>query len=656
MSILSSLRRRLPWFAGALTPWVIAWLLLGLRQVPSLVESPHPFLKGMKLTGVVLEAVREWALLALFAYLIVGLLTALITLTWTGMGQKEGGQVGSLSFWEGTRIGVATLFWTHGVLFLWVPATLGTIAGLKSLPVGLDLLLLLGLGALLILRYFPRQSRWWYLRWVGCLVTLTGLLYIPHDVFRRMAPSSASLSSKDRRLLVLGVDSLQKTLVDQAYRRGGAPAGVEPVCAVPATRMAWNSLLGGNPDLILRDILMPYRSEIDNPGRLALLEYGREKGLRVAFVIDDALTPTYGLQPTYFSEIMEPSGGWKHWFSLGLGHTWPIYSWAENYCNPVETNNPWSDTEAFFRDVGRSVQRNHWTNAHLCELHEPIFSRFAELQELGRWTWLLQSPSNFISYQTFESAQKDRFRKVGKWSDPKEHYLLRTLTILRALRPHLDQWTLKYPSLSGVLTADHGETHVEITDGQGRFLTHLPGVHGFLLDADSIRVPMYPFGQTKPTLGPGSVYSWFNLRDDIGRWASSKEGPLEMTADEKGWLIQSPTVRPTHLEGSSQANEEADERGIRPDNLASLVFLTPMGTWYAEDPPKGKAPWKLSTALARGDRLITFNPIGKGKQMRTEFQGYRPVDSHPVSDEDMAKEVSSFQGHVPKPWTPPTSP
>ena len=202
------------------------------------------------------------------------------------------------------------------------------------------------------------------------------------------------------------------------------------------------------------------------------------KGLRTAFVINDSLTPSFGLQPSLFSDVVEPDGGWKYWFTLGYGTCWPAYSWIQNYFSPVETTNAWSDSEVFWRDLDRTLEGHHWVSSHDCELHVPITLKRAELQTLDPWRWLLHSAKAYHPYTTAAEINQDRSRLNWR-ADALLHYQIRIHRLIDSLAPHLEAWNLQYPQLSGVVTSDHGEEHVPLVIS-GKVVSHLNGLHGFL--------------------------------------------------------------------------------------------------------------------------------------------------------------------------------
>ena len=132
-------RNKFQWFLGVMTVWAAAWMLLGARAAVIIREQPHPFLRDVKLTGAMLVAITNWAFTALAVMLAIGLIQGLLTLLF--LVEKDGIRI---SFKKGLIIGLGNLLWSHGLLYLLVPAALDSLPGLKHIPMIMNLLLFFG--------------------------------------------------------------------------------------------------------------------------------------------------------------------------------------------------------------------------------------------------------------------------------------------------------------------------------------------------------------------------------------------------------------------------------------------------------------------------------------------------------------------------------
>ncbi len=647
--------QRLRWLLGLWAAWSTMWLLQGLRSLWLLGENPHPFLPTMKYTGVMLRAVGEWALGALIAYLILGTIFGFLGFLCLRAGSHETADEGTLlTFRKGAWMGLGSGLWIHGCLFAMVPGTLANLPLLRWAPMALVLLLFLGLGAwaLFAAMHQPGGTRPWA-RVGAALGGMTLVLMLPHDLFRRHMSEAPALPATAPRMLILGVDGLRRDVADEVAPAFRTPEGIQPVVAVPATRIAWNMLLGGDPETLTHSFVIPFRREWRTPHALPLLEEAKAKGLRASFLIDDATTLAFGLTTAPFAEVREPFGGWKHFFSAGAGFTWPVYSWIENYLSPVETTNPWSEPRYYFRDVARSLSRNQWVSAHTCQLHAPFFLRARELQAFRPWIWLGQSARSYSSYQSTEQAQTDGLSRQGLRADPAEHYRIRSAQLLLELEPHLAQWSRDFPALSGALTSDHGETHFALMGAEGRAVTHLTGVHGFFLDAPSVRVPLIPLGRTENHLPTGAVYSWFHLRDGIRTWIQD-QAPLKLQVPpgETGWSFQWQFLYPEHAFGPEPKAPAGIPQAVTARDIVQSTYLLPDGTWYLADPPANAPPHRMCHAFLRGDEMVTYTPRFDGRWERILWKGYEGQSPTVVDGEALEREKATFQGGHPRALTP----
>ncbi|MBP1771697.1 MAG: hypothetical protein H6P99_860 [Holophagaceae bacterium] len=646
----AGLRARLTWILGILAIWTLGWLALGLRFLLMVGANPHPFLPELSYTGVMLKAVAEWAFHAFLAYAGLGLLGGLILFLWQRVGIQDSLDH-HLGWKRGLWVGLGSFLWIHGLLYLDVPAALGMIQGLQHIPMGLTLLLLLAGGLLALARGFQAQwrSAW---RLAGGALTLLLLLHLPHDLFRRMVPQADKVAPTERRLLVLGIDGLRQDVAEAAMPDWKAPGGCQPVVAVPATRLTWNILLGADPEAFQYHRVIPFRSELENPPQPGLLDAARAKGQRTIFLIDDSTTLSFVLSRAPFDRVYEPSGGWKHFFTVGAGSCWPVYSWAENYLTYIETTNPWSDDRSFFREVERSLAQHQWVSAHTCQLHAPFFLRRDEIQELRPWSWLLHAPRSYLPYQTLEQAEKDRYRRQGGRANPVNHYRIRVKRILNDLAPMLRRWEADYPGLSGVVTSDHGEEHTPVVTPDDTLVTFLTGIHGFTLVPDSLKVPLHPFGKTVTHLGPRDIYSWLDLRDDLGRWIQGT-GPLALTRNgPEGWLLSFPTVQAVHTQPKEVRDQGGvDGAGMKPQDFVRGTYLGFKGYWFMDTPPNlDRHEMELSWALIQPDKTITFNPIGKGRYLKGVYTGYKVETMDEIPTESIQKILDGFSGKRPGPW------
>lgn len=637
---------------GVLVPWAGVWLLMGLRALPVLLESPHPFLSELKLTGVMLRAVAEWAGLALLGHLALGGLLGWPVL-WLFQ-RKESGAV--KGFRSALAIGAGTVLLFHGWLYLQAPAALGSLPAVRRLPFALSYALLFAGGAWLLWRSQPRRRR--KMAAVAFAVGLgAAVAWLPHDLVRRWKPAPEALSVEEPRLLLLSFDALRRDTLERVRPDWALPAGVQAVCAAPSTRVAWDTYFGADPGPLVRGLLVPTYSEWKTADRLKLVEFARRRGARSAFLINDSLSPAYGLGPHPFHEVIEPGGGWKYWLTLGYGTCWPVYSFLQNFGNPIETTNPWADSRALWRDVDRALERNHWVSVHACDLHAPVRMNLAEFRASHGWYWLLRTPNRYRAYENGLQVVADQGARLGPDSSAFQHYETRSRRLINEIAPWMDRWSVRYPSLSGALTSDHGEQFPAIRDAKGELKSTYTGIHGFNPPSpEDLAVPLKPFGATTTDLSPGETFSWLDLRDASLAWLVTG-GPLRLKGSPEGWRIDFIAVRADHVDeyplGKSLG---ARAEGVRPDDLPGRYLLHANGLWLAGDEtPKTLEPLPVFSAISRGDNWDFFFPMeGKMWEHRI-YSKDRLVSSKSLEANDLERQLAAFPAHRPGPLRPPAA-
>lgn len=640
---------RIWWLLGVLSSWALVWFLLGIRVVFQLKDKPHPFLPQIELTRTILRASVEWALAALAAYAGIGLLLALVAKLLTS--DRHGRNLPQhLSFTAGARIALGTALFFHGVLFTLVPMGMVGLPLLKRLPMGLLLLLFLGSGAWMIWKVYRAESPGLApARAAAFLAFLCLLPQVPHDLFRRSMPLPPPLPPETPRVLIFGVDGLRTDILERHMPEWKTPGNAMAACVAPATRRSWSLLLGKDPVKLRNSIIMPFKGDLGHPEDFKLLAQARAKGLRTAWAIDDSLTAGFGNQPNLFTTVRESPGGWKYWYTLGMGTIFPVYSWSQNYLAPVENTNPWADIRAYYRDLGRLVETHHWVFAHTCALHEPMRSTFSELQLIRPWRWLLDSPWSYRSYLNVAEAEADGFARGDTRSSALIHFSARARRILKDLQPAIRDWEGRFPALSGVLTADHGEFHIELRSPEGELITHLEGYHGFSLEPYSLWVPLHPFGRTQQAFKPNDNFTWVELRNALAK--SVGGAPLHLEARNGPLLIQFPTIRATHIESEAEKERKTKEgAGIDPREILQSLYVFPNGMWFASDLNEELFRNRpMSSGLVRGDSLLLFNPVGLDHYERQELKGFKVLSTRVVEKAEMDRELEPFLKCLPEP-------
>lgn len=630
----------LNWLLGLGCAWALTWLLLGGQMIPILFSGkPHPFLDGAGWNSVLAYAIAEWLIKTLSTYLVMGLITGLVLRVGYQLVLPRKTQIIE-NFRSGFWIGLGTALWVHGNLYASVPTALSNLPLLRQLPM-IVLLLAMLVGGLWILIAKANQSGKRGILGMGLGVTcLTLLLTLPHDVFRAMAPDTEPLSPTEPRLVLLGLDAVRRDVFETANPEWAAPSDLQTVTPIPSTRLLWNHLLGADPEIMKNALVVPNMREFINADHLTLVSRAENKKIKSAFLINDSTTLAFGLQSTWFTTVLEPQGGWKYWFTLGFGTTWPVFSWVENFISNIETSNAWSDPNAYIRDTKRAIKGHNWVNSHYCALHAPFHLTAEELHGWRGWRWLWEAPVCYRTFPGINEAESPLSHQFGWRADAKIHYGIRVKSIINKMKPFISQIKSQYPNLSGVIFSDHGEKHPLVMQSESKRMIHLDGIHGFRADGESLLIAFHPFGKARTEFHPNDVFSLTDLRDSINAWLKNTNQPLLLKAQADGWLFEFISVHAMHLD-----NENPDEDlGIKPRDLVQMVSLSKSGRWFIETDGPMPDSIRKSTVIARGRELITFDPAPKGNWDRSVWIGFQRINKARVTPASREKEIAAFEG------------
>jgi hypothetical protein len=294
--------------------------------------------------------------------------------------------------------------------------------------------------------------------------------------------------------------------------------------------------------------------------------------------------------------------------------------------------------------------------SHTCQLHAPFYARRDELQVLRPWRWLLHTAYAYQSYQEIGEAERTHFDRQDGRSNPKNSYRIRMERLLRLTQPALNGWTARFPALSGVLTADHGEAFLPIITPDGTLVNYFTGVHGFNLTPETILVPLHPFGTTQTRgLHPGA-FSWFDLRQCLKDWVDQPDALRLKQMNLEGWLLSAPSIQMVHTQTADQLPPRTASAGMTPAALAQQTLLSDAGIWFMTEPPPGSEQPVSAHALITGQGMVTFNPVGGGHWAREVWQGYNLKGGSDRTTEAMDKELATFPGIRPEQVFPPSLP
>ncbi|HEU4950482.1 MAG TPA: hypothetical protein VFT46_00945, partial [Holophagaceae bacterium] len=291
------------------------------------------------------------------------------------------------AFW--TTLGLVGL--VHGLLWWQVPTTLWVLLGINRLPMGLALALIFALCALALLRglaWIPG----WGLRKALLLPACLGLAWLSLWAPQRLeqliwAPEHPV--GHPARVVMISLDGLrQDTAMEAGFSRAHGFKSYNAYAAIPATRLEWSILWGGDARRYSVGNLFPSLDELEGKAPYEILEAAKAKGLKARFYIDDGGTVGLTDRAEAFDEVGMPAPGWENFLNSNLAVHIPMYAAWMNVLRIFPTTTPWTPLDLGLKaalDRGRGAD---WVMYHSCLAHQPIFLTRQELGAIPRW-WRL---------------------------------------------------------------------------------------------------------------------------------------------------------------------------------------------------------------------------------------------------------------------------
>lgn len=511
--------------------------------------------------------------------------------------------------------------WLHTVLWWQVPTALWVVPGLRRIPFLALFPVLVALSLMFAGKVLRRHGLSWWRSGV-CLAawfalwTLPGLLPQVLPV-PRMTPRPGN---QPCRVLLIGLDGLRS---DTFLAGAGQLKGLRyenSYTVIPATRLLWHILWGGDPLFYTVGHMAPSIEELEHPDTLTILKDASSKGWKPRFYIDDGGTIGLAERKMDLDDALAPAEGWENFVNSNLAVSFPLYAAWENWFKPFPTTNPWAPLDAGLREALRLGHGSGLVMFHSCLAHQPIFLNRSELAQTGRW-WTLPP----IAYQPLVTRMQV-LRFQAEHPDPRTNpfltYRIRMNAILRAWEPvwnALDQ-DPDYRGAVRVLFSDHGERfhHVGPNDFQ------LQGVHGFNLDSWECRATMLVAGQgfsdeIVPQPRPSST-SLLALRDGIRRLLDGK-GAFD--ADFLEHAYSTAPIRFHTIDQSNFVDDPPRYREMKENDLAVHTFIGSHGLWYTKyDQVAQERAKDVSVGLASGPDLWIYKPLVKGGADEFHYRSY----------------------------------
>lgn len=552
-------------------------------------------------------------------YLGAGILLWLLSLAWGALLDRAWGGVWGRdwSFRAAFGLTLAAFAWIHVVLWWRVPSALWVIPGLQHLPflAAFPLLILAVVGPLA--RVAGR--RWGRRAWIlvpGWLLLWTALAQVPLMLGRRV--EAHPQGGRPVQALLLGVDGLRPLDAGTPLAAWAGTQYPHAYTMVPATRLFYSLLWGGDPTQYSVGHALPSEGEFNGDLRYTLLEAYQAKGLKVRFYIDDGGTiGLAGRALKLFDETAMPAAGWENFVNSNLAVHLPFYASWLDALRVFPSTNPWSSLDAGLRTALERGRGADLVMFHSCHLHQPIFLTREELAELPRW-WTLK-PLALRPVPGLPAIRPEDVDNTDPRRDPLGTYRIRVRHLLAAWKPLWEGLAQDpdYAQATRVLFADHGERFYHATE-----TLRLQGTHGYDLDPWEVRIPFLVAGPGFGT-GPGSdrAVDALELRDAVagrllqGRPITPVDFGARPFAAVRYHTLKTDTMRP-------------DPEGVRylsydSKKIVHGAALLPHGIWVLRYQASMEERQRaVSLARAEGERLEVFKPLEGGGAHQLTYQGY----------------------------------
>jgi hypothetical protein len=421
------------------------------------------------------------------------------------------------------------------------------------------------------------------------------------------------------QVLLLGIDALRPDIAE--------PEGLETwsgmhypnaYTMVPATRLFYSLLWGGDPAQFSIGTALPSEEEIDGKLRYALLDAYRARGLKARFYIDDGGTiGLAGRGSNFFDDTAMPAAGWENFVNSNLAVHLPLYaSWLDTL-RVFPSTNPWAGLEAGLKETLERGRGADVVMFHSCHLHQPIFLSRPELQDIPHW-WTLR-PLDLRPVPGLPAIRAGDEANTDIRRDPLGTYRVRVRHLLAAWKPIWQdlQRDPDYAQATRVLFADHGERFYHATE-----TLRLQGTHGYDLDPWELRVPFVVAGPAfKDGPGPRRAVDMLELRDAMALMLLEKRPITPASFGSRPFAAVRYHTLSTDI-------YRPDPDGIHylaydSKNIVQGAAMLPHGVWLLRfQAGLDERQKEISVARAEDDRLDVYKPLVGGGAHHITYQGF----------------------------------
>lgn len=648
MLLLRRLRLLAPFLAGSFV------LLLSLAALWTYYRGPAVGLSGFVADGLHNPTARAFAISLLLRevlplYLGAGILLWLVSLAWGTIFDRNWGQ----NWGFGTAFGLtlAAIAWIHLALWWRVPSALWVIPVVQHLPFFLTF-------PLLILLIVGPMARWASLRWgrrawylvPGWLLIWSALAQTPFLLSRRIPTEPPG--RRPVQILLLGIDALRPDIAEpEGLGTWSGTHYPNAYTMVPATRLFYSLLWGGDPAQFSIGTALPSEEEINGKLRYALLDAYRARGLKVRFYIDDGGTiGLAGRGSSFFDDTAMPAAGWENFVNSNLAVHLPLYaSWLDTL-RVFPSTNPWAALEAGLRETLERGRGADVVMFHSCHLHQPIFLSRPELQDIPHW-WTLR-PMDLRPVPGLPAVRPEDVANTDVRKDPLGTYRIRVRHLLTTWKPMWQdlQRDPDYAQATRVLFADHGERFYHATE-----TLRLQGTHGYDLDPWELRVPFVVAGPAfRNGSGPRQAVDMLELRDAMALKLLAQKPITPASFGSRPFAA----VRYHTLSTDIYRPDPDGVHYLAYDskNIVQGAAMLPHGVWLLRfQADLDERQKEISVARAEEDRLDIYKPLAGGGAHHITYQGFALKSMVEIDEASFQKAKHEIEAEYLRPLSLPST-
>lgn len=626
-----------PVFLLILLICALLYLKLGDANIFVTRGAQNPVMRAFALKAILSEVLPIYLGTGLILF-VIGMIP--VRLGWLGQGHWDQ-WTGLGGFWA--TFGFILML--HALLWWAVPTTLWVLPGISSLPLAADLLLVFGgavaawwVGLRALRPSSIRISTLMVLWWALCV----GYLMIPRSLAR--LGLNPAPSGHPAKVLMLSIDGLrQDTAFQQGFQHLEGFKIVNGYTAIPATRLEWSILWGGDPNYYSVGNVIPSIEELEGHKPYHILESAKAMGLKTRFSIDDGGTIGLVDKERAFDLVEMPARGWENFLNSNMAVHVPLFGAWLDALRIFPTTSPWTPLDLGIRRTLADGRGADWVIYHSCLAHQPIFLDRAELDEIPGW-WKAR-PKDLAP--TWSDPTPDRLRHYKPVYNPYVAYQIRIADLIRtwgSIWNQLDKDPDYGPALRVFMT-DHGERFQHLNG-----YMQAGGVHGFQLDPWEARIPLAFAGPGIPEGTDAThAFSLLTLRDAVATRLLEGKTPDLPALLSKDLAV----MRLQAIDMISSEPGKSEFKQISTEEIIEGSKVLPEGLWVMQYlKPASQRAEDLTLGIAHGDKLDIYRPLKVGGARVFHYEGYVQKSTEDISESDFQAERAKINAIYTKPWEP----